>query len=263
MTGAPETSVAERLRAANLDWIVPDWPAPRRVGAFVTTRAGGCSGGPYATLNLGLRTGDDPDAVARNHRRLGAFLPAPPAWLDQVHGTAIAVLDGASPAARPAADAAVTRESGVVCAVLVADCLPVLFTDRGGTVAGVAHAGWRGLASGVLQATVSALADLGARDLVAWLGPAIGPSAFEVGADVRDAFAARDAGAQRCFVPVREGKWLADLRGLARRQLAGAGVTDVSGGELCTWTDATRFFSYRRERESGRMAALVWLAPHV
>jgi YfiH family protein len=263
VTGAPEATVAERLLAANLDWIVPDWPAPRRVGTFVTTRDGGCSGGPYATLNLGLRTGDDPGAVARNHQRLRAFLPALPVWLDQVHGAAVAVLDGATPAARPAADAAVTRQPGVVCAVLVADCLPVLFTDRRGTAVGVAHAGWRGLASGVLQATVSALADLGARDLIAWLGPAIGPSAFEVGPDVRDAFVARDAGAQRCFVPVREGKWLADLCGLARRQLADAGVNDVSGGDLCTWTDATRFFSYRRERVSGRMAALVWLAPHV
>ncbi len=265
MSGVREIPLAERLRAADLDWIVPGWPVPLGISALVTTRAGGSSRGPYATMNLGQRTHDDPVAVTSNHRRLDAFLPAPPTWLEQVHGTAVAVLGKPMGVRRPVADAAVTRERGVVCAVQVADCLPVLFADRRGSVVGVAHAGWRGLAAGVLNMTVAALGDLGASpsDLVAWLGPAIGPSAFEVGEDVRDAFEVRDPGAHACFVPSRDGKWLADLYGLARRQLAGAEVTHVSGGGYCTRTDAARFFSYRRERESGRMAALAWLAPHV
>jgi YfiH family protein len=265
MSRATELSLAARIGTAGLDWIVPDWPAPPGVNALVTTRTGGVSSGPYATLNLGQRTGDDPAALAFNHRRLNAFLPAAPTWLDQVHGAAVAVLDDPAGAMRPVADAAVTRETGIVCAVLTADCLPVLFANRRGTVVGIAHAGWRGLAAGVLEAAVAALGDLGAsaNDLVAWLGPAIGPAAFEVDTDVHAAFSARDPGAIACFAPQREGKWLADLYGLARRQLAVAGVTNVSGGGYCTWTDAARFFSYRRERESGRMAALVWITPHV
>jgi YfiH family protein len=265
MSRATELSLATRIGAADLDWIVPGWPAPPGVNALVTTRAGGVSSGPYATLNLGQRTHDDPAALAVNHRRLNAFLPTAPTWLDQVHGAAVAVLGSPPNAMRPVADAAVTRETGVVCAVLTADCLPVLFADRHGNVVGIAHAGWRGLAGGVLEMAVAALGNLGAsaNDLLAWLGPAIGPAAFEVGADVHAAFHARDPGALAYFAPQREGKWLADLYGLARRQLAVAGVNTVSGGGYCTWTDAARFFSYRRERESGRMAALVWIAPHV
>jgi YfiH family protein len=236
----------------------PDWPAPAGVRAAVTTRQGGVSRGPYATLNLALHVGDDPAAVAENRARLRAALelPAEPAWLEQAHGTGVAVLPGAR--AGPA-DAAVTFTQGPVCAVLVADCLPVFLASRAGDRVGIAHAGWRGLAAGVVEATVAAL-DCEPAALVAWLGPAIGPAAFEVGGEVRDAFIARDAGADAAFRPGRAGRWLADLPALARRRLAAAGVAAVTGGGLCTHTDASRFFSYRRDGATGRMAALAWLA---
>jgi YfiH family protein len=249
-----------RFRSEGLDWIVPDWPVPSHVCAFTTTRTGGVSTGPYASMNLGRGGRDEPNAIDENRRRFEVFLPSKPVGLNQVHGTAVATLPASTPSAP--ADAAVTREPGVVCLVLTADCLPVVFSDRSGSVAGVAHAGWRGLAAGVLESSVAALGDLGARpgDLVAWLGPAIGPAAFEVGADVHDAFCDADPRATGCFVARREGKWRADLYGLARRSLARAGVGSVHGGGLCTYGDAARFFSYRRERESGRMATVVWLA---
>ncbi len=262
MSSAQDTPLARELRAQGLDWIVPEWPVAAHVRALVTTRAGGVSIGRYATMNLGRHTADDPDRVTENQRRLAAFLPSPPVWLDQVHGAEVAVL-GAGSAARPrTADAAVTRKRGVVCAVLIADCLPVLVANRGGSIVGVAHAGWRGLVAGVVEATVAALRDsCGPMDeLAAWLGPAIGPAAFEVGADVRDALLARDAGLAQCFAAHRDGKWLADLYAIARNRLAAAGVAQVSGGGYCTMTDAARFFSHRREPASGRMAALVWLA---
>ena len=262
MTREVATVLAGRLATAGLDWIVPAWSAPAHVGALATTRSGGVSGGPFATMNLGRSGRDDASALAENRRRLTAFLPSPPVWLDQVHGTAVAVLTRDSAALPgPVADAAVTVEPGVVCAILTADCLPVLFTDRGGAAVGIAHAGWRGLAAGVVEATIAALSALGVRrdDLMAWLGPAIGPAGFEVGTDVRDAFCADDPGANGCFTPHEPGKWHADLYALARRRLARGGVTRVSGGGFCTCTDAARFFSYRRERESGRMAAAVWL----
>lgn len=262
MTASGEPSLATRLRDAGLDWIVPEWPAPGRVRALVTTRSGGVSDGPFATMNLARRGDDDPAALEENRRRFGAYLPAAPRWLRQVHGTNVARLDReSSTRPPPEADAAVTAERGIVCAVLVADCLPVLFADRAGTAVGVAHAGWRGLAAGVIESTVAALAALGAnrRDLVAWLGPAIGPGAFEVGADVHAAFCADDPGAAAWFAPCRPGKWHADLYGLARRRLAACGVADVGGGGHCTRTDTARFFSYRREPRSGRMAAVVWL----
>ena len=255
--------IAAALRAANLDWIVPDWPAPPNVGALVTTRTGGVSAGAYATMNLGRRSGDDAAAIAANRRRFESFLPAAPVWLEQVHGATVAVVDRALPAGHvPVADAAVTRERGVVCAVQVADCLPVLVADRGGTAVGVAHAGWRGLAAGVIEATVGALRAFGIApgELVAWLGPAIGATAFEVGADARDAFCRADPGAAAAFAAIRDGKWHADLPGLARRRLAQCGVTRVDGGGFCTFNDRTRFYSYRRERETGRMAAAIWLA---
>jgi YfiH family protein len=266
------TPLAERLARAGLDWIVPGWPAPAHVGAFSTTRSGGASAGPDATMDLRLpnaaqMSAEASAALAENRRRLDAFLPSPPVWLAQVHGARVAVLDApgvaAARAAPPVADAAVTRERGIVCAVRTADCLPVLFADRAGTVVGAAHAGWRGLAAGVLEATVAALATLGGapRDLVAWLGPAIGPAAFEVGRDVRDAFAASDPESIRSFAPAGDGKWLADLYALARRRLAAAGVHDVGGGGLCTVADAARFYSHRRARDAARMATLVWLAP--
>ena len=254
---------AASLRASNLDWIVPDWPVPSNVRALTTTRNGGVSVGEYATLNLGRSRGDDPQACAENQRRLETFLPRKPIWLDQVHGVAVATFDRNTPATlRPVADAAVTCEPDVVCAILTADCLPVQFADRAGRAVGVAHAGWRGLAAGVLEATVIALRDLNvaADQLVAWLGPAIGPACFEVGEEVRDAFCAADRDAAIYFTPHLPGKWHGDLHGLARQRLHRSGVTHVSGGGFCTFRETARFFSYRRERESGRMATAVWLA---
>ncbi len=256
-------SLGSALGASSLDWILPDWPAPAPVGALVTTRRGGVSAGPLAELNLGRKSLDDAAALAENRRRLAGFLPSPPVWLDQVHGSAVATLTPQSanlPA--PIADAAVTCGRDIVCAILIADCLPVLFADREGSAVGIAHAGWRGLAAGVLEATIAALSDLGARraDLMAWLGPAIGPARFEVGADVRAAFCTGDPGAATHFTPHAPAKWHADLYGLARRRLNRGGVTRVSGGGYCTFTDEARFFSHRRDQGSGRMAAAVWLA---
>jgi polyphenol oxidase len=262
MTAETAAALEARLSAAALDWIVPDWPAAANVCAFVTTRSGGVSAGAYATMNLGRNGRDEASALAENRRRFEAFLPAPPVALNQVHGAGVARLSR-SVVRTPVADAAVTSVPGVVCSILTADCLPVLFAGRRGNAVGVAHAGWRGLASGVLEATVAALAELDAppEDLVAWLGPGIGPAAFEVGADVHSAFCSGDAAAAACFAPHRAGKWLADLYGLARQRLVRAGVTNVRGGGMCTYRDATRFFSFRRERDSGRMASAVWLAP--
>ena len=259
---APARSLGERFRAEGLDWLVPEWEAHTSVRAFATTRSGGTSQGPFATMNLGRATADDPAALAANRARLSALLPAAPVWLEQVHGTAVATLHATPPATVPKADAAVTREPDVVCAVLTADCVPVVFASRTGRAVGVAHAGWRGLAGGVVEATVDALRTLDAppSDLVAWLGPAIGPTAFEVGADVVAAFCDRHADDARCFVPRTAGKWLADLPGLARRRLHAAGVAAVEGGRWCTSTDDARFYSYRRDRTSGRMATVVWLA---
>jgi YfiH family protein len=261
MSAATAAALAAELRGAGLDWIVPKWPAPGNVCAVVTTRAGGVSGGPYATMNLARGGHDDPAMLAENRRRFERFLPAAPISLAQVHGSTVVTLHRGTTGS-PTADAAVTREPGVVCSILTADCLPVLLADRAGIAVGIAHAGWRGLAGGVLEATVDALASLGAnRDaLLAWFGPAIGPAAFEVGSDVYDVFCSADAGAAACFAAKRPGKWDADLYGLARRRLAHVGVDEVHGGGHCTLTDATRFFSYRRERDSGRMATAVWLA---
>jgi YfiH family protein len=240
------------------DWIVPDWPAPANVRALITTRAGGASQGPYASFNLGLRTADDPRAVSANRAQLEALLPQPPRWLRQVHGATVVEADSLADA--PEADASVARYAGTVCGVLVADCIPVLFSDRAGTTVAVAHAGWRGLAAGVIPNAVERMG-IAPRNLVAYLGPGIGPAAFEVGADVRDVFLARDAGLQAAFAPHAPGKWLADLFLLARRSLQRAGVEDIHGGGLCTYSDARRFFSYRRERATGRMAAVIWMKP--
>jgi YfiH family protein len=237
------------------DWIVPDWPAPPNVKALITTRAGGISKGPFASLNLGLRTGDDPQAVAANRDRLNSLLPQQPKWLRQVHGASVVEADAL--AGRPEADAGIARRPGTVCAVLVADCIPVLLADGDGTTVAIAHAGWRGLAGGVIENTARRMA-IDPRALIAYLGPGIGPRAFEVGADVRDAFLARDADAAAAFTPHTAGKWLADLFLLARQRLRRAGVGVIHGGTLCTFSDAQRFFSYRRERRTGRMAALIW-----
>jgi hypothetical protein len=264
MTGvARETNLADRFAALGLDWVVPDWTVASRVRAFATTRRGGVSTGARATMNLGRNVGDDASLLAENRRRLESFLPAPPTWLTQVHGADVAVLTASSPGApSPAADASVTREPDVVCAVLTADCLPVLLADVRGRAVGIAHAGWRGLAAGVLEATIAALGDLGVPpgDVVAWLGPAIGPDRFEVGADVHDRFCADDPAAEATFVPQRPGKWHGDLFALARARLARVGVSQVTGGGHCTHSDAARFFSYRRERDTGRMATAIWLA---
>lgn len=254
-------SLEQQIRAAGLDWIVPDWPVASGVQAFVTTRSGGA--GALATMNLGKRAGDSDEAIGENRRRLRAFLPAEPRWLHQVHGAAVAVHGRQDVGVAAVADAAITHEPGVVCAVLTADCLPVLLADHRGNVVGVAHAGWRGLAAGVLERTVAEMKNLGAEvdNLIAWLGPAIGPAAFEVGTDVLEAFRAAHRYADAFFASGAAGKWHADLYGLARQQLRDCGVAAVGGGGFCTKTDATRFYSWRRERGAGRMAALVWVQP--
>jgi YfiH family protein len=239
------------------DLIVPDWPAPANVRALQTTRTGGVSRAPWDGFNLGDHVGDDPQAVATNRARLRAVLPAEPAWLRQVHGI-VAVDTARAGKTEPEADAAFAREPGSVCAVLTADCLPVLFCDRAGTVVAAAHAGWRGLLAGVLENTVAALGKPPA-EIVAWFGPAIGPSAFEVGPEVRAAFTGSDPGASAAFAPGRADRWWCDLPLLARRRLAAAGVKAVFGGDACTASDPERFFSYRRDGVTGRMASLVWL----
>lgn len=240
------------------DWIVPDWPAPPGVRAFVTTRAGGVSSAPFASFNVGLSTGDDPLAVRENRARLTALLPREPSWLKQVHGAR--VVNAAEATDTPQADASLATAPGIVCAVQAADCIPVLFCNRPGTLVAAAHAGWRGLAGGVVDNTVSALAAAGARpaDLLAYIGPGIGPGAFEVGDEVREAYTASDPGAQSAFSAHGPGKWLADLPTLVRRALERCGVREVHGGTLCTYSDAARFYSYRRDRVTGRMAALIW-----
>lgn len=218
------------------------------------------SRGPYASLNLADHVGDDPVRVARNRALLceRLALPGEPLWLRQVHGCEVA--RGGVDQNGCEADAAVALVPGVVCAVLTADCLPLLLCDRAGTRAAAVHAGWRGLAAGVIEAAVARMQAAPA-DLLAWLGPAIGPDAFEVGAEVRTAFLARDPAAGAAFRPSPGGRWLADLYLLARHRLAAAGVGRISGGGLCTYTDARRFYSYRREGVTGRMASLIWIAP--
>jgi len=239
------------------DWIEPDWPAPPRVRALVTTRHGGVSSGPYASMNVGLHVGDSPDAVLRNRALLRGALPSEPLWLEQVHGVVVA--DADSDTGVPRADASIATTPGRVCVVMTADCLPVLFCDDAGTVVAAAHAGWRGLADGVLDATLARLG-VPAAAVLAWLGPAIGPGAFEVGDEVRRCFVDADPGAAAAFRPgVVPGKWMADLFALARLRLSRLGVERVSGGGLCTHAGQQRFFSYRREGITGRFASMVWL----
>ena len=242
------------------DWVPAEWPAT--VFAGTSTRAGGVSRGACGTLNLAAHVGDRPSHVAENRRRLRASLslPAEPLWLHQVHGTGVVVAGAADVDLRtpPVADAAVTRVPGRVLAVLTADCLPVALATETGSAVGVAHAGWRGLAAGVLEATVAAMACEPAA-LVAWLGPAISQAAFEVGDEVRAAFLARDPRAEGCFAANRRGRWQADLYGLARLVLADAGVTRVYGGGRCTHDESESFFSYRRDGECGRMATVAYI----
>lgn len=224
----------------------------------MTTRAGGVSTAAYSSLNLGAHVGDDPGSVTRNRALLRNALPAEPCWLDQVHGRAVVCADGGG-ANLPQADAAYSREPGVVCAVMTADCLPVLFCDESGTAVAAAHAGWRGLAAGVLEATVESMQTPPGK-ILAWLGAAIGPGAFEVGGEVRETFVRDLPAAATAFRPGNPpGKWQADIYQLARLRLARIGVTQVYGGGLCTYTDSRRFYSYRRDGTTGRMAALIWL----
>lgn len=247
------------------DVLIPDWPAPPSIGALSTTRRGGVSMAPYddgaggGGLNLGVHVGDDLQAVLANRALLRAHLPAEPAWLTQVHG--VAVLEAEAVEGAPEADASMAKRTGVVCAVQTADCLPVLFCDRAGATVAAAHAGWRGLAGGVLENTVQAMRAAGATDIMAWLGPAIGPDRFEVGQEVRDAFCGRDPQAADAFraVPGSPGKYLADIYRLARLALASAGVEQVYGGGRCTVRERDDFYSYRRDRVTGRMASLIWI----
>jgi len=240
----------------SVNYILPEWPAPPGVWALSTTRQGGASGAPWRSFNLGDHVGDDPRAVAANRALLRRELPADPVWLAQVHG--IRCVDAAGAAPGTAADASFTRQRGVVCAVLTADCLPVLLCDERATVVGIAHAGWRGLATGVIEATVAAMGEPG-MCLMAWLGPAIGPRAFEVGGEVRDLFIGHDAQAANAFVATANGKWLCDIHQLARLRLDALGIRRVAGADFCTFEDADRHFSYRRDGTTGRMASLIWL----
>lgn len=255
--------------------IVPDWPdMPANVGALASTRAGGYSAAPYddgagaGGLNLGVHVADDAAAVARNRQRLAEALPAQPAWLNQVHG--VTVVDASAVTltqAVPDADASIAATSGAVCVVMTADCLPVLFADVDGKVVGAAHAGWRGLAAGVLGQTVAAMRAAGAGDITAWLGPAIGPEQFEVGEDVLDTFVAQALSAEEAAqvraafraIDHRPGKYLADIYALGRCYLARDGVVRVSGGNHCTVTEAQQFYSYRRDGVTGRQASLIWI----
>lgn len=234
-----------------------DWPLPRGVRAAFTTRNGGASGAPWDSFNIATHVGDDPAAVAANRERLAQLLglPAEPSWLDQVHGIEVADLDARNPDTPVTADASTSTLPGRVCVIMVADCLPVLFASRDGRRIAAAHAGWRGMAAGVLERTVTAL-DVAPAELSAWLGPAISQPYFEVGEEVRAAFAgAADDG---CFQANARGRWQADLVGLARRRLAALGVGTISGGAWCTFTDRERFYSHRRDGKGGRMAALIW-----
>ncbi|MGE5945660.1 MAG: peptidoglycan editing factor PgeF [Betaproteobacteria bacterium] len=236
---------------------VPDWAVPANVRALQTTRQGGVSTAPWASFNLGDHVGDDPVAVAANREALRSRLPAEPIWLTQVHGTVAVDVDRRPKNAE--GDAAVARQPGRICAIMTADCLPVLCCDRSGSVVGAAHAGWRGLLAGVLESTVAAMA-VPPGEVLAWLGPAIGPQNFVVGEEVRSAYVAHDPQAVDAFAPCSSGKWLCDLYRLARQRLQRIGVEAVSGGRECTFSDSGRYFSYRRDGVTGRMASLIWLA---
>lgn len=237
-------------------FICPEWPAPAKVQAVSTTRLGGTSHPPWDSLNLGDHVGDDPSAVTANRQHLmqTTKLPEPPCWLQQVHGTHLVQ------ASRQTceADASTTVQSGIVCAVMTADCLPLLLCDRQGRQVAAVHAGWRGLAAGVIEKTLDGF-DCQPRDILAWMGPAIGPAAFEVGSEVRQAFVGQNPHAVQAFKENRANHWLADIYQLARLRLFSKGVQQVFGGDYCTYSDAQRFFSYRRDGQTGRMASLIWL----
>lgn len=242
---------------------MPGWPAPANVKALFTTRSGGFSGGAngvYTSLNLGAHVNDDPAHVTRNRELLRRHLPNEPKWLKQVHGTLPIWIDETE-AATLQGDAVLSRTQGTVCAVMVADCLPVFLCDKAGTTVGIVHAGWRGLVGGIIERSVAAM-EVDCGQLMAWLGPAIGPDHFEVGCDVYEAFVQHDMQAAQAFKSKdsgREEKWLADIFLLARQRLNSVGVAEIYGGGVCTYSDPVRFFSYRRDGETGRMAALIWL----
>lgn len=246
--------------ADRVEFLAADWPAPEGVIAGTTLRAGGASSGAFASLNLGAHVGDDPDSVAENRRRVHdqLALPGAPQWLRQVHGRDVVDAPLADP--EPEADASVTTRAGTVCAVLTADCLPVLLTSRDGAVIAAAHAGWRGLLAGILPAAVAAMR-VAPSSLLAWLGPAIAQPAFEVGAEVREGFVAADGETAACFAANARGRWQADLYALARRSLERAGVAAVYGGGRCTHAESAAFFSHRRDGHCGRMASLIYRAP--
>jgi purine-nucleoside/S-methyl-5'-thioadenosine phosphorylase / adenosine deaminase len=243
-----------------LPLLVPDWPAPPQVRAAVTLRGGGVSRPPFDTLNVATHTGDVPEAVAENRRRLRSALdlPAEPSWLVQEHRAQVLTLEASADPEPLRGDGAVTRSPVRVCAIQVADCMPVLFAARDGTAVGAAHAGWRGLAAGVLEATVRALG-IDSSQLLAWLGPAIGPDHFEVGEDVHAALQGSDGEGRTAFAPNARGRWQCDLYAVGRARLRALGVREVYGGGWCTYAQPARFFSYRRDGRCGRMAALVWL----
>ena len=237
--------------------IVPEWPAPPNVHAFQTTRLSGGSHAPYASFNLGTHVGDHPLVVSRNRMQLQPLLPSEPVWLNQVHG--IKVADAGHAGCLPEADASFSTHRGAVCVVMTADCLPLILCDDNGSVVAAAHAGWRGLCDGVIEATVQSM-QVPPSTLMAWLGPAIGPEKFEVGDDVRSAFLAKDAQAASAFKAGADGKWMADLYQLARLRLNAMGVKRVYGGNLCTYSDEQQFFSYRRDGVTGRMGTFIWLS---
>jgi hypothetical protein len=244
------------MHAVAPELLPAEWPAPRGVHVFTTCRRGGVSRGPYASMNVGAHVGDHPEHVARNRALLRARLPGEPFWLEQVHGTVVA--EPGRDLGVPVADAAVTTRPDTVLAVLTADCLPVVLAVDDASAVAIVHAGWRGLAAGVIDAAVSRL-KVPPERLLAHLGPAIGPAWYEVGADVRGAFVDVDPDAATAFHDASPGKWYADLYTLARRRLAALGVPRVHGGGHCTFTDHARFFSFRRDGITGRMATLAWI----
>lgn len=243
---------------AGLTLLQPDWPAPASVSAWVTTRLGGVSAAPYDSLNLGQHVDDDPAAVAENRQRLqvALALPQSPRWLEQVHSAYVLNADSLDGVCR--GDAALSQTPGTVCVVMTADCLPVLFCNRNGTEVAAAHAGWRGLADGILENSIKQMRSAPA-DILAWLGPAIGPEAFEVGDEVREAFIKQQPETESAFKANDRGRWLADLYALARCRLKSVGVEAIYGGEHCTFTDREHFYSYRRDQCTGRMASLIWI----
>jgi YfiH family protein len=239
------------------DWIIPDWPVSKKVRSFITSRNGGFSGASYSSMNLGEHVGDFADSVTKNRELLRTFLPSEPVWLKQVHG--VQVIEAHPHLKYPEADAAFSKQRGIVCSVMTADCLPVLLCDEDASIVAAAHAGWRGLCAGVIEQTVSAMKIAPAR-LYAYLGPAIGPHAFEVGVEVREAFIKIAVEAAQAFKPYSENKYLADLYLLARQRLSKLGVNRIYGdARRCTYQEKETFFSYRRDGKTGRMASLIWL----